>query len=73
MRLYKSVLATLLSIFIYTTACAQGPLMGDTVTEIILDTVKQPKYEMRAVWIATVVNLDWPTNARATAEAQKKN
>ncbi|MGY4538041.1 uncharacterized lipoprotein YddW (UPF0748 family) [Mucilaginibacter sp. UYNi724] len=36
-------------------------------------TQTQPKREFRGVWIATVVNLDWPTNARATAEAQKKD
>ncbi|RYD90851.1 MAG: hypothetical protein EOP54_23390, partial [Sphingobacteriales bacterium] len=72
MRLYKYLFATILSVLIYTTACAQGPLVGDTATDIELDTIRQPKYEMRAVWIATVVNLDWPTNARATAEAQKR-
>ncbi|RFZ92454.1 glycoside hydrolase [Mucilaginibacter conchicola] len=72
MRLYKYFFAALLSVLTYTTACAQGPLVGDTATDIEIDTTRQPKYEMRAVWIATVVNLDWPTNARATAEAQKK-
>lgn len=31
-----------------------------------------PKREMRAVWIATVENIDWPTSPLLTADAQKK-
>ncbi|MFA6885240.1 MAG: family 10 glycosylhydrolase, partial [Paludibacteraceae bacterium] len=30
-----------------------------------------PKREMRGVWIATVSNIDWPTN-KGNVEAQKK-
>jgi uncharacterized lipoprotein YddW (UPF0748 family) len=40
------------------------------------DTIKQlqptSKREFRGVWIATVVNIDWPLNARATAERQQQ-
>jgi len=31
----------------------------------------QPKYEFRAVWIATVNNIDWPGNKNLTADEQK--
>ena len=31
----------------------------------------QPKYEVRAVWIATVDNIDWPSYGNTTPESQK--
>src|SRR5690348_3743482 len=31
----------------------------------------QPKYEFRAVWIATVNNIDWPSSKNLTAYQQK--
>lgn len=31
----------------------------------------QPKYEFRAVWVATVNNIDWPSKPGLTAERQK--
>lgn len=31
-----------------------------------------PKHEMRAVWIATVANIDWPSNANLTSAQQQK-
>lgn len=34
--------------------------------------VAQPKYEMRAAWIATVDNIDWPSRGNYNTEAQKK-
>lgn len=33
-----------------------------TLTSVQAQTVFQKKHEMRAVWIATVANLDWPTS-----------
>ncbi|WP_297089013.1 family 10 glycosylhydrolase [uncultured Draconibacterium sp.] len=32
----------------------------------------QPKYEFRAVWVATVVNIDWPSKPGLNTEAQKR-
>ncbi|MEP2238110.1 MAG: family 10 glycosylhydrolase, partial [Maribacter sp.] len=32
---------------------------------------KYPKREFRGVWIATVVNIDWPKNGNDTADKQK--
>ncbi len=31
-----------------------------------------PKYELRAAWIATVVNIDWPSQANLSTEQQKQ-
>jgi len=31
----------------------------------------QPKYEFRAVWVATVDNIDWPANGNYSTEEQK--
>jgi len=31
-----------------------------------------PKYEMRAVWIATVSNIDWPSSSRLSVDEQKR-
>src|SRR4029078_11952070 len=40
---------------------------------LFLSTVSsQPKYEFRAVWIATVTNIDWPSSKYLTAEQQKQ-
>ena len=35
---------------------------------INLFAAKYPKREMRAVWIATVANIDWPSSANLTVE-----
>ena len=38
-----------------------------------LSTVSaQPKYEFRAVWIASVANIDWPSSKYLTTEQQKQ-
>lgn len=36
-----------------------------------LEAKEYPKREMRAVWIATVENIDWPSTSQLTVEAQK--
>ncbi len=33
---------------------------------------KSPKREMRAVWVATVDNIDWPSKAGLSVDEQKK-
>jgi uncharacterized lipoprotein YddW (UPF0748 family) len=66
MRLYKYLLTLALSSLIFSISFAQ------TVTpEAVIKT--EPAREFRGVWMATVVNLDWPQNARATSESQKKD
>ena len=37
-----------------------------------LFAAKYPKREMRAVWIATVANIDWPSSANLTVAQQQK-
>lgn len=34
--------------------------------------ISQPKYEFRAVWVATVANIDWPSKPGLTTEQQQK-
>ncbi|PZP50449.1 MAG: hypothetical protein DI598_05565 [Pseudopedobacter saltans] len=39
---------------------------------MLVDTVNlPPKYEMRGVWVSTVVNLDWPSKKGLSVEQQK--
>ncbi len=38
---------------------------------ISLNAKNYPKREMRAVWIATVANIDWPSNQNLSTEEQK--
>ena len=66
MHLYKYFLSLALSSLIFSISFAQ------TVTpEVVIKT--EPAREFRGVWMATVVNLDWPQNALATSESQKKD
>ena len=39
---------------------------------INLNATKYPKREMRAIWVATVGNIDWPSSSNLTVEQQKK-
>lgn len=39
---------------------------------ISLTSHSQPKYEFRAVWVATVVNIDWPSKPGLSTDAQKR-
>lgn len=39
----------------------------------VFKSVPQPKTEFRGVWIATVVNIDWPKNGNDQIEKQKKD
>ena len=66
MHLYKYLFSLIISTTTAALSIAQTTAPRDTV-------LPPPKYEFRGVWIATVVNLDWPQNARATAESQKKD
>ncbi|MDC6389818.1 family 10 glycosylhydrolase [Maribacter sp. PR1] len=40
---------------------------------IFKSNIPQPKTEFRGVWIATVVNIDWPKNGLDSVEKQKKD
>jgi uncharacterized lipoprotein YddW (UPF0748 family) len=43
-----------------------------TFFSVILLAQKSPQYEFRAVWIATVENIDWPSKKGLTVEKQKE-
>lgn len=40
---------------------------------ILQPNIPRPKREFRGVWIATVVNIDWPKNGTDTAQKQKQD
>lgn len=54
----------LIVVFIFTLASSCG---------VLTSTIPQPKKEFRGVWVATVVNIDWPKNGLDTVEKQKKD
>ena len=39
----------------------------------VFKPIPQPRNEFRGFWIATVVNIDWPKDAKDSAEKQKKD
>ena len=41
-------------------------------SSLILSAQKPPQYEFRAVWIATVENIDWPSKKGLSADKQKE-
>jgi len=47
-------------------------LIGCAILLSILSLCAQPKYELRAAWIATVDNIDWPTRGNYNTESQKQ-
>ncbi|MFM7145121.1 MAG: family 10 glycosylhydrolase, partial [Actinomycetales bacterium] len=68
---------------VLTAACAVGllvgaPQAGAQSEQVSLpqagqcqERVRMPKRDFRAMWIATVVNVDWPSRAGLTAQKQQ--
>src|ERR1700712_2528922 len=71
MRLFKySILfATLLFSFLITQAQTDTVPIIKPVTPVIKPA---PKREFRGVWIATVVNIDWPSDVHLSVDRQKQ-
>jgi len=74
MRLYKYFILFVPLFFIFLKTQAQT----DTTRAIKLDTLRrvvktEPKREFRGVWVATVVNIDWPTQGHLSVEQQKQD
>jgi uncharacterized lipoprotein YddW (UPF0748 family) len=74
MRLYKYFILFVSLLFIFLKTQAQT----DTTRAIKLDTLRrvvkpEPKREFRGVWVATVVNIDWPTQGHLSVEQQKQD
>ncbi len=42
------------------------------ILSVNLMAAKYPKREMRAVWIATIANIDWPSSSNLTTEQQQQ-
>jgi uncharacterized lipoprotein YddW (UPF0748 family) len=63
---HKNFFAIVLFVLISARTLAQAVVATDSLRPL-------PKREFRGVWIATVSNLDWPQNARGTAESQQRD
>jgi uncharacterized lipoprotein YddW (UPF0748 family) len=70
MRIYNYLISIISFIFIYFNAIAQT----DTSQTIAVKPVvkAEPKREFRGMWIATVVNIDWPSDVHLSVDRQKK-
>jgi uncharacterized lipoprotein YddW (UPF0748 family) len=65
MQAYKSIIFTL---FFFVITCQTQAQYSAS-----LPANPEPKREFRGVWIATVVNIDWPINAKASPDKQKSD
>ncbi|HEY4194556.1 MAG TPA: family 10 glycosylhydrolase [Mucilaginibacter sp.] len=70
MRLYKYFLPFASLFFLSTAIQAQTDTLRKTDTVVIKP---EPKREFRGVWIATVVNIDWPSDVHLPVERQKQD
>jgi len=65
----------LFSVFLFAAACSPrqmpppAPVLQES-TQVI--DIPETEREMRAVWIATVANIDWPSKAGLSTEEQKR-
>ncbi len=72
----------ILILFLSFSSCAPGqltrplfesqPVHESPLTEPEVDRSHPPKFEMRGVWLTTVVNLDWPSSRTLPTEEQKR-
>jgi uncharacterized lipoprotein YddW (UPF0748 family) len=60
----------LLIIPLFTIMAVNAQPAEPTAEPVLVKT--QPKREFRGVWIATVVNIDWPTSTKLTSDKQKQ-
>lgn len=74
MRIYKYFIYFILLILFFLKVHAQ---QVDTLPVVKIDTASKvkmaPKREFRGVWVATVVNIDWPTQGHVSVEQQKRD
>jgi uncharacterized lipoprotein YddW (UPF0748 family) len=68
MHIYRQFLLLVTILFIVINVNAQPA--EPSGAPVVVKT--QPKREFRGVWIATVVNIDWPTSTKLTADKQKQ-
>ncbi len=68
MNIYRHFILLIVTLFTITNVSAQ-PTEPETAPVLIKT---QPKREFRGVWIATVVNIDWPSSTKLTTDKQKQ-
>lgn len=68
MHISRHILLLIFTLFIITSVKAQPAEPANAPAAV----KTQPKREFRGVWIATVVNIDWPTSTKLTMEKQKQ-
>jgi uncharacterized lipoprotein YddW (UPF0748 family) len=68
MHIYRHFLLLIATLFIVISVKAQPA--EPTNAPAVVKT--EPKREFRGVWVATVVNIDWPTSTKFTSEKQKQ-
>ncbi|WP_183562119.1 glycoside hydrolase family 10 protein [Mucilaginibacter sp. SP1R1] len=68
MHIFRQFILLIIPLFTIVTVYAQPA--EPTAEPVLVKT--QPKREFRGVWIATVVNIDWPTSTKLTTEKQKQ-
>ncbi|SDE78515.1 Uncharacterized lipoprotein YddW, UPF0748 family [Mucilaginibacter pineti] len=68
MHIYRHFILLIVTLFTITNVSAQ-PTEPENAPPLIKT---QPKREFRGVWIATVVNIDWPSSTKLTTDKQKQ-
>ncbi|MFF5200292.1 glycoside hydrolase family 10 protein [Micromonospora parva] len=61
------LVAALLGTFVSVTPASAAPSAADTTTAACATDPATPKRQFRAMWISSVVNIDWPSKASQTA------
>ncbi|MBQ1029263.1 family 10 glycosylhydrolase [Micromonospora sp. C97] len=61
------LVAALLGTFVSVTPASAAPSAADTTTTACATDPATPKRQFRAMWISSVVNIDWPSKASQTA------
>ncbi len=74
MRQYTTALIILIIVLAFPKVYAQPAMLAADMTDSINLTpnaFSAPKREFRGVWVATVVNIDWPSSTRLTPQQQR--
>ena len=69
MRVYLYLITIISSFFVFPAAQAQPHIDSTEKAEVVKF---EPKREFRGVWIATVANIDWPSDMHLPVEKQKQ-
>ncbi len=70
MRVHRFLISFIAPAFFFLNALAQTDTIPAAAIKPIIKA--EPKREFRGMWVATVVNIDWPSSVHLTADKQKK-